>query len=192
MCAHTYTLQINSVANTQTTWTTTNWLRQNKSSNNRDSKNQDTLYISRLSFVSIKFYMEIFKWQKFLVLKMFKLSLYTPWRHKMGADAQLFFLISALDGGKWSLSHLKHSTLLPQQLLNRKLGWDQPGCLKRRRNSLAQTTQPVPLSCASAARSNIRCYAELSFLQFSFLSCILGGCRSDWLPGSERERASIL
>jgi len=48
------------------------------------------------------------------------------------------------------------------------------------------------LSRASAARSNNRCYAELSFLEFSFLSCILGGCRSDWLPGSEKERESTL
>jgi len=43
-----------------------------------------------------------------------------------------------------------------------------------------------------AARSNCCCYAELSFLECSFLSCILGGCRSDRLPGSERERASTL
>jgi len=48
------------------------------------------------------------------------------------------------------------------------------------------------LSRASAARSNSRCYVELSFLEFSFLSCILGGCHLDWLPGSERERASTL
>ena len=48
------------------------------------------------------------------------------------------------------------------------------------------------LSCASAAHSNSRCYAELSFLEFSFMSCFLGGCRSDWLPGSERKRASTL
>ena len=48
------------------------------------------------------------------------------------------------------------------------------------------------LSRASAAHSNSRCNAELSFLEFSFLSSILGGCLSDWLPVRERERATIL
>jgi len=41
MCAHTYALQLNSVTNTETTWTIGNWLRQNKTSNNQDSKNRD-------------------------------------------------------------------------------------------------------------------------------------------------------
>jgi len=41
MCAHTYALQLISIANTETTWPTANWLRQNKTSNNWDSKNQD-------------------------------------------------------------------------------------------------------------------------------------------------------
>ena len=54
------------------------------------------------------------------------------------------------------------------------------------------SVQCAVLSRASAARSNSRCYAELRFLELSFLSCFLGGCRSDWLPGSERERPSTL
>jgi len=91
--------------------------------------------------------MEIFKWQKFLVLKKVKLSLHTPWRHTVGAYAQIFFLNLST---RWRQAVIITPQALyaapPQQLLKRRLGWHQPGCLKRRHKSLAQIIQPVPLS----------------------------------------------